>query len=41
MRRFVKWVLIGVALIAILIPVLYWGINMLFWWFLPVPIRER
>jgi hypothetical protein len=35
MRRFVKWVLIGLAVIAVLIPVLYWGINMLIWSFVP------
>jgi hypothetical protein len=32
MRRFVKWVLIGLVVIAVLIPVLYWGVVMLLWW---------
>jgi hypothetical protein len=35
MRRFVRWLLVGLLVIAVLIPVLYWGINMLFWSFVP------
>jgi hypothetical protein len=34
MRRFVKALLIGLLLLAMLIPVLYVGINMLAWWWL-------
>jgi len=31
MRRLLKVVFIGLLLLVILVPVLYWGINMLFW----------
>ena len=34
MRRLVTIVFVGLLSLVILVPVLYWGINMLFWWWL-------
>jgi hypothetical protein len=31
MRRFVKWLLIGLLLLPFVIYGLYWGINILLW----------